>query len=71
VTPEQFRAAFRKVHPAGAGQEPTEAQRRANLTAVSSRRLDVGLFCSSFNFSWTALAYPLPPVGVRLGYMSP
>jgi hypothetical protein len=60
VTPEQFRAAFRKVHPAGAGQEPTEAQRRANLTAVSSRRLDAGPFCSSFNFSWTALAYPLP-----------
>lgn len=35
VTPEQFRAAFRKVHPAGAGQEPTEAQRRANRKALS------------------------------------
>jgi len=35
VTPEQFRAAFRKVHPAGAGQEPTEAQRRANRKVLS------------------------------------
>ena len=24
VTPEQFRAAFRKVHPAGAGQQPKD-----------------------------------------------
>ena len=35
VTPEQFRAAFRKVHPAGAGQEPTEAQRQANRRVLS------------------------------------
>ncbi len=35
VTPEQFRAAFRKVHPAGAGQQPTEAQRQANRKVLS------------------------------------
>lgn len=35
VTPEQFRAAFRKVHPAGAGQHPTEAQRQANRKVLS------------------------------------
>jgi hypothetical protein len=46
VTPEQFRAAFRKVRPAGPGQEPTEAQRRANRKVlaeglgVSPERLD-------------------------------
>ena len=46
VTPEQFRAAFRKVHPAGAGQEPTEGQREANRAVlagslgVSPERLD-------------------------------
>lgn len=46
VTPEQFRAAFRKVHPALAGQQPTEAQRRQNrkvlseTLGVSPERLD-------------------------------
>src|SRR6185312_10582070 len=30
VTPEKFREVFRKVRPAGAGQQPTEAQRRQN-----------------------------------------
>ena len=46
VTPEQFRAAFRKVRPAGPGQQPTEAQRRANRKilseslGVSPERLD-------------------------------
>lgn len=37
VTPAQFRAAFRKVHPAGAGQEPTQAQRQANRRVLSER----------------------------------
>ena len=35
VTPEQFRAAFRKVHPAGPGEHPTEAQRKANRKVLS------------------------------------
>lgn len=35
MTPEQFRAAFKKVHPAGAGQHPTQAQRQANRKALS------------------------------------
>ena len=35
VTPEQFRAAFRKVHPAGRGQEPTQAERQANRRVLS------------------------------------
>ncbi|MES2459926.1 MAG: hypothetical protein V4671_05025 [Armatimonadota bacterium] len=46
VTPAQFREAFRKVHPAGPGQEPTHAQRVANRKilseslGVSPERLD-------------------------------
>lgn len=35
VTPEQFRAAFQKVHPAGPGERPTQEQRIANRTALS------------------------------------
>src|SRR5260221_583320 len=35
VTPEQFRAAFRKVHPAPRGERPTEAQRQANRKVLS------------------------------------
>ncbi len=46
VTPEQFRQAFKNVQPAGAGQEPTEEQRRRNrkvlseALGVSPERLD-------------------------------
>lgn len=35
MTSGQFRAAFRKVHPAGAGREPTQAQRQANRKVLS------------------------------------
>ena len=35
VTPEQFREAFKKVHPAAKGERPTDAQRQANRTALS------------------------------------
>lgn len=35
VTPEQFRAAFRKVRPARPGEQPTEAQRQANRKVLS------------------------------------
>jgi hypothetical protein len=35
VTPDQFREAFKKVHPAGAGQEPMQEQRQANRKALS------------------------------------
>jgi hypothetical protein len=46
VTPEQFREAFKKVQPAGAGQEPTQQQRQRNrkvlseALGVSPERLD-------------------------------
>jgi hypothetical protein len=46
VTPEQFREAFKKVQPAGAGQEPTPQQRQRNrkvlseALGVSPERLD-------------------------------
>ena len=36
VTPEQFRAAFKQVHPAGRGEQPTEEQRVANRTALAT-----------------------------------
>jgi len=35
VTPEQFREAFKKVHPAGPGERPTDEQRQANRKALS------------------------------------
>ena len=35
VTPEQFRAAFKKVTPAPRGERPTEAQRMANRKVLS------------------------------------
>ena len=35
VTPEKFREVFRKVKPAGPGQQPTEAQRRENRKILS------------------------------------
>jgi EF hand len=35
VTPEKFREVFRKVRPAGPGQQPTEAQRRRNRKVLS------------------------------------
>ncbi|HTI73168.1 MAG TPA: hypothetical protein VMF06_24550 [Candidatus Limnocylindria bacterium] len=35
VTPEQFRTAFKKVHPAPRGERPTEAQREANRQTLS------------------------------------
>ena len=40
VTPEQFRAAFKKVRPAPRGERPTEAQRQANRIALAGA-LDV------------------------------
>ncbi len=40
VTPEQFRAAFKKVLPAPRGERPTEAQRQANRIALATA-LDV------------------------------
>lgn len=36
VTPEQFRAAFKQVHPARPGTQPTEEQREANRTALAT-----------------------------------
>lgn len=36
VTPEQFRAAFKQVHPAARGEQPTEEQRIANRTALAA-----------------------------------
>jgi hypothetical protein len=36
VTPDQFRAAFRKVTPARPGEEPTREQRQRNREALSS-----------------------------------
>jgi hypothetical protein len=35
VTPEKFREVFKKVRPAGPGQQPTEAQRRRNRKILS------------------------------------
>ena len=54
VTPEQFRAAFRKVHPAGPGQQPTDAQRNANR-----RILSVSLGVSPERLEWVMDKYRL------------
>jgi len=35
VTPEKFREVFKKVTPAGPGQQPTEEQRQANRQILS------------------------------------
>ena len=36
VTPEQFRAAFKSVHPAAKGEQPTKEQREANRQALAT-----------------------------------
>ncbi len=36
VTPEQFRAAFKQVHPAAKGEQPTKEQREANRQALAT-----------------------------------